>query len=233
MMKTVETIPVLNDNWVYLIHSEMSDDKLLIDAGEAAPVVEALEGASLSHILITHHHADHIHGVDELKKTYGCQVLGSAHDLYRLPSGTRALHNVFHWHEYTFQILQAPGHTKHHIMFYEPTQKWLFSGDTLFVGGCGRLFEGTPKQMFQTLARIKALPDETYVFCGHDLAESNLAFANHTWPEDKDIAEAYALEKEGELSHITTIEQEKRINPFMRAKDETELRNLRMLKDHF
>lgn len=233
-MKTpVEIISVLNDNWVYLIQAPTSSHTLLIDAGEAAPVCNTLKGRPLAHILLTHHHADHTAGADELKSQTGCQIWGAANDLKRLPAGTQGLGSSFSWEGYTFEIIHTPGHTQTHIMFYEATQGWLFSGDTLFIAGCGRLFEGTHEEMYNNMQRIKALPDKTQVFCGHDYTQASLAFALHLYPDDKAIKEAHALALKGQHPKSTTLEQEKRINPFLKAETLEEFTNHRIMKNSF
>lgn len=233
MSTCVETIPVLNDNWVYLVESQTSGDCLLIDAGEAAPVLKALNGRELKHILLTHHHGDHIHGAADIQKQTRCYMNGAKADLARLPRGTEPLPEVWGWEEYEFEVIESPGHTVGHVMFYEKNNHWLFSGDTLFIAGCGRLFEGSHEQMFNTLQRIKELPDDTKIFCGHDYTKASLTFAAHLFPYDQDILEALTLAEKNIHPKITTLATEKKINPFLKAETLEEFKEFRIMKDNF
>ncbi|MDE0724296.1 MAG: hydroxyacylglutathione hydrolase [Alphaproteobacteria bacterium] len=233
MKDCVETIPALNDNWVYLIRSQNTDEYMLIDAGEAAPVIDNLQGKALKHLLFTHHHGDHIAGASDIQKHTGCQMHGIKADLEQLPNGTEALPESWKWQEYAFDIILAPGHTLNHVMFYEKNNHWLFSGDTLFIAGCGRLFEGSHEQMYDTLQKIKSLPDDTKLFCGHDYTLSNLTFAKHLFPGDVDINKGYELAKLNNFPHSTTLATEKKINPFLKASTLEEFKKFRIMKDNF
>jgi hydroxyacylglutathione hydrolase len=233
MKDCVETIPILNDNWVYLIRSPNTDEYILIDAGEAAPVIDNLQGKPLKHLLFTHHHGDHIAGASDIQKYTGCHMHGIKADLEQLPTGTEALFDMWKWQEYEFDIIPAPGHTLKSVMFYEKNNHWLFSGDTLFIAGCGRLFEGSHEQMYDTLQKIKSLPDDTKLFCGHDYTLSNLTFAKHLFPGDIDINKGYELAKLNNFPHSTTLATEKKINPFLKASTLEEFKKFRIMKDNF
>lgn len=213
----------LSDNYIYLlIWGHMA---VVVDPGDAKPVLEELkkQNLELQAILVTHHHWDHTSGIEELVKATGCQVIGP--DDKRVPKLTQIAKDneelsigPFH-----FQVLSAPGHTTSHVVYYEPKQKWLLSGDTLFGAGCGRLFEGTPKQMFETLAKICTLPDDTKVLCGHEYTVKNLEFAASIESDNPNIqerlAQAKALRQQSIATVPSTLGLEKKTNPFLRSHD--------------
>ncbi|MEO1292149.1 MAG: hydroxyacylglutathione hydrolase [Pseudomonadota bacterium] len=222
---TVEMVPILSDNYVYLLKDEETGTVGVVDPGAAAPIEEALGklGWSLDWILLTHHHADHIDGVGRLVEAYGAKVVGAAADKARLP----ALDDVFEpGEDWTFgaqlvEVIDTPGHTVGHVALYFPRPKVLFSGDTLFALGCGRLFEGTAHQMWGALSALAKLPPETTVYCGHEYTLSNAKFALTVEAENPALkdraAEIEALRAKGLPTIPTTIGKELATNPFLRA----------------
>jgi len=218
---SVEIIRCLQDNYAFLL-IDPDGGVTLIDAPEAAPILERLHALDLrlSRILITHHHWDHVGGLDEVLAQHPVPVLGAAADAHRLPPLTHALApgdtlpggGV---------VMDAPGHTLGHVAFYYSTQAALFSADSLMTHGCGRLFEGTADDMFDTIARFALLPDETRVFSGHDYAAGNLAFAARFAPDPQALAERRTelpwLAGKGLPTTGTTLASEKRLNPYLRC----------------
>lgn len=221
----IVTIPCLRDNYAYLVHDPDSGETLLIDAPEADPIRAALDarGWRLARILLTHHHDDHIAGVEALRR--GAQVAGAAADRRRLPPldiavapgetvGEGALAAKVH---------DAPGHTIGHVAYHLPEAKAVFTGDSLMVMGCGRLFEGTPEQMWDTLSRLAALPDDTLVHSGHEYALGNIRFALSVDGENPALvaraAEAEALRAAGRPTVPARLDHERATNPFLRASD--------------
>lgn len=222
----VTIIRCLSDNYAYLIHDAGSGDTILIDAPEAAPIQAALtqQGWSLTHILLTHHHADHIDGVAALRDAYPqAQVWGAAADAHRLPplDHSVAPGDVIDTGAGRFAVMDAPGHTVGHVAFYLARAQALFSGDSLMVHGCGRLFEGTAQQMFDTIAGFAALPDETRIYSGHDYAKANLDFAARFAPDAQAlalrVAELPRLAEAGAPTVGVTLGDERRLNPYLRA----------------
>jgi hydroxyacylglutathione hydrolase len=208
-----------------MLHDE--NEALVVDPGEAAPVFQALEaeGVTLTGILVTHHHPDHTGGVDALRERTGAWVVGPARET--IPKPFTPLQDGDHVDALglRFDVLDVPGHTAGHIAFYcdaVNAQPLLFCGDTLFSGGCGRLFEGTPAQMHASLDRLAALPDATQVCCTHEYTLSNLRFALAVDPDNADL-QAYArhckaLRDQALPTLPSRIDLERRINPFLRTK---------------
>jgi len=223
----VTAIPAFSDNYIWAITHGVNNYCAVVDPGDAQPVREFLDrrGLSLQYILITHHHPDHIGGAAQLQAETGAGLFGP-HD-ERIPGQTRS----FSQGEVVgmprlrlqLQVIEIPGHTRTHIAFYG--ENMLFCGDTLFSVGCGRLFEGTPKQMQMSLDRLASLPDETLVYCGHEYTLSNCAFALEVEPENQDLirrAEAARQARaEGRPTVPSTIGEEILVNPFLRTRQET------------
>lgn len=222
---TLFPLPAFQDNYLWLLHDGRR--ALVVDPGEAQPVLACLQqgGLQLEAILVTHHHPDHIGGLDEVREATGAKVFGPAREkipgpLQRLAQGDRitAL-------ELPFEILDLPGHTAGHIAYYTPDvdgAPLLFCGDTLFSGGCGRLFEGTPAQMLASLDLLAALPETTRVCCTHEYTLSNLRFARTVEPENADLfhyqQRCEGLRAQGLPTLPSTIGLEKKINPFLRTR---------------
>ncbi|WP_342621133.1 hydroxyacylglutathione hydrolase [Rhodoferax sp. GW822-FHT02A01] len=218
-------LPAFADNYIWMLHDGRK--ALVVDPGDAQPVLEALqrEGLQLETILVTHHHADHTGGVAQLRDTTSAQVFGPAGEempepLKRL-SGTDSCTAM----GLTFRVIDVPGHTAGHIAYY--CEDWngaplLFCGDTLFSGGCGRLFEGTPAQMLASLDSLAALPDTTRVCCTHEYTLSNLKFALAVEPANVDLQQynthCQELRSRNTPTLPSTIALERRINPFLRSR---------------
>ncbi|MFM6990377.1 MAG: hydroxyacylglutathione hydrolase [Rhodoferax sp.] len=217
-------LPAFSDNYVWMLHD--GREALVVDPGDAAPVLQALqrEGVELRSILVTHHHADHTGGVEALRKSTGAKVWGPAREDIPAPYHPLGQGQQVHSLGLVFKVLDVPGHTAGHIAFYcaalEGTPL-LFCGDTLFSAGCGRLFEGTPAQMADSLERLAALPATTRVCCTHEYTLSNLRFALAVDPLNADL-QAYqshcqALRAQDLPTLPSSIDLERRINPFLRA----------------
>ena len=231
MALEIHPVPALADNYVYLLREGESGLVAAVDPSEARPVFEALDrlGWRLTHILNTHHHWDHTGGNLELKDKTGAVIVGPKADEARIPGIDIALGegDEFEFGAERAQVFDIPGHTRGHIAFYFPRAKALFSGDTLFSLGCGRLFEGTPEQMWTSLSKLKRLPGETRIYCGHEYTAKNVSFALTLEPQNpalnKRAAEVYALRGEGRPTVPALMENEIAANPFLRA-DAPELR---------
>ena len=187
------------DNFGVLIHDPESGLTASIDAPEEAPILEALErrGWKLTHILTTHHHGDHVAANDALKERFGVTIIGPFGEASRIPGLDKAVRHGerFDFAGHSVEVIETPGHTAGHICFHFPQDKLLFAADTLFALGCGRLFEGTPATMWQSLGRLMALPDDTTVYFGHEYTLSNARFAVTVDPGNSEL-EARAAEIE-------------------------------------
>lgn len=221
----IATIPCLADNYAYLLQVPGSMRAILIDAPDAAEIEAALDarGWTLSQILITHHHNDHIAGVARLRERFGCQVLGPAAEASKLPPLDRALADGDMVGEGPIQckVMAVPGHTLGHIAYHFPQLAAVFTADSLMAGGCGRLFEGTAAQMWDSLSRLAALPPETRVFSGHEYTASNLRFALSLDPQNaaliSRIGRVQAARQNGQPSVPAPLREELETNPFLRA----------------
>ena len=187
----VEIIPCLQDNFSYLIIDDSNNTACIVDPSEAAPIINFLKNKSinLKYILNTHHHYDHIGGNKELKKKFGSIVLGFKDDSYRIPEIDILLEDNQIWkaENFTAKIIHIPGHTTGHICFHFFQNKLAFTGDTLFSLGCGKIFEGTYADMFESLKKIKSLPKETRVYCGHEYTLNNSKFCIKFDPENLNL----------------------------------------------
>ncbi len=225
----VHPVPCLRDNYAYLVHREDSDQCVVVDPSETRPVTDALRrhGLTLTAILNTHHHWDHVGGNEDLADRHpGLPIYGHASDRGRIP---RQTHFLEHGDHITvagleFDILHIPGHTMGAIAYVG--EGLAFTGDTLFAAGCGRLFEGTPKNMYESLNVVLGeLSDETLVYCGHEYTQNNLSFAASLEPDNAAIrsqAEKAAFRlAEGRPTIPTTLSEERRTNPFLRCSEPT------------
>ncbi|AEB58248.1 hydroxyacylglutathione hydrolase [Ectopseudomonas mendocina] len=225
-MIQIDALPAFNDNYIWLLQDTDTRRCAVVDPGDAAPVQAWLEAHpqwQLSDILITHHHFDHVGGVEKLKSATGARVAGPAAE--KIPARDLDLNDndeivVL---GLRFQVMAVPGHTLGHIAYYDGEQNLLFCGDTLFAGGCGRLFEGTPQQMHQSLSRLAALPARTKVYCTHEYTLSNLRFAHAVEPDNlrlsERLAEVTRWREEGRISLPSNIELELATNPFLRTRE--------------
>ena len=224
-MLTLIPIPAFTDNYLWLLHDGVR--ALVVDPGDATPVLRTLSqhGLQLDTILVTHHHADHTGGVDELRTTTGAKVYGLATEKIPKPYHPLKEGDVANALGLSFQVIDVPGHTSGHIAFYTQEangKPLLFCGDTLFSGGCGRLFEGTPAQMLASLDKLAALPGNTVVCCTHEYTLSNLRFAVAVDPANTELtayrAHCVALREQGQPTLPTSIAQEMLVNPFLRTR---------------
>jgi hydroxyacylglutathione hydrolase len=220
------TIPCLSDNYAFLLHDEASGHTTLIDAPEAAPILNTLaaRGWRLDQILLTHHHSDHIQGVPELVAATGAAVLGARADAHRLPPLSRALaqDDTVSVGPETARVLDVSGHTLGHIAYYLPDTGLAFTADSLMAGGCGRLFEGTPALMWQSLSKLAALPGETLICSGHEYTTSNLRFAATIEPDNPALQARIARVAKARAENRPTVPSrlsgELATNPFLRAR---------------
>lgn len=223
-MLEIVQIPVLNDNYIYVLHDNDSEKTAVVDPAVAENVLVVLKEKSwnLDYILNTHHHNDHVGGNETLVKETGCKVVGFARDASRIPhiSITVEDGDTFALGSSIAQIMYVPGHTLGHILYWFEDAKALFCGDTLFSLGCGRLFEGTPEQMYYSLQRIAQMPEDTRIFCAHEYTQDNGRFALTVEPNNIDLQEfmdnVYQLRKEGLSTIPSTLGNELRANPFLR-----------------
>jgi hydroxyacylglutathione hydrolase len=223
----IVTIPCLKDNYAYLVIAS-GGDAAIVDASEAAPVREALqrEGVKARAIWSTHHHYDHVGGNEELARELGLEVVGHVSDQGRLPALTRGIDtgDVVQVGDVQARCIHIPGHTLGAVAYFidAGTERLVFTGDTLFCAGCGRLFEGTPAQMHASLSRLLDLPGDTRVHCGHEYTESNLRFAAHAEPTNAAVVHAQdrarRLRAEGKPTMGTTLDDERAVNPFVRVR---------------
>ena len=251
----IDQILCLKDNYVYLLHDPASRATAVVDPTEAAPVLAALDrhGWRLTHILNTHHHHDHTGGNLEIKAKTGAPVVGPRADRERIPGIDVA---VGDGDEYTVgtqtaRVFDVPGHTRGHIAYWFADSRALFCGDTMFLMGCGRLFEGTPRQMWTSLLKLRQLPPDTRVYCGHEYTQSNARFALTVEPDNAALRERArlvdALRAANKPTVPATLGEEVATNPFLRADQPSLQRHLglagrdpvevfaetRRRKDHF
>ncbi len=247
----IERIPTWQDNYSYLLVCEATGEAGVVDAPELDPVVKRIEelDVKVTHVLSTHHHPDHSMANPALAEKYAAPVYGHITDADRLPGFSNGLEegDTIQIGNEAAHILFIPAHTKGHIAYVFDDAGAVFSGDTLFAGGCGRLFEGNPQMMFDAMAKLGALPGETRVFCGHEYTESNLVFAAHVEPDNTAVASALENARKvranaaadwhdatpAEMTVPSTIADEHATNPFLRAGSVEELGRRRAQKDSF
>ena len=237
----IEIIPCLKDNYSYLIIDESNNTACVVDPSEAKPIINFLNknNINLKYILNTHHHFDHVGGNKDLKKKYNSIIVGSKDDINRIPEIDILVENNQIWKADNFEakIFHIPGHTKGHICFYFFKDKFIFTGDTLFSLGCGRIFEGTHQEMFNSLKKIKNLPEDTKIYCGHEYTLQNSKFCiKHDSSNSnlkKKILEINDKLKNNLPTIPSTIKDELECNIFLRANNLETFSKLRDLKDNF
>ncbi|EKT54364.1 hydroxyacylglutathione hydrolase [Providencia burhodogranariea] len=219
-------VPALNDNYIWIL-SDAHQQCIIIDPSESEPVLEILAQKKLIPIaiLLTHHHDDHIGGVQNMLKSFKHLTVFGPKET-QIKGATKLVNSEDNIKigDFNFTVFGLPGHTLGHVGFYQAP--YLFCGDTLFSAGCGRIFEGTPEQMYQSIQKIAALPDDTLICCAHEYTQSNLKFAHHIWPENDQISqyqqEITIKRSKNEPTVPTTLKTERKINLFLQC-DNVEL----------
>ena len=254
-MLVINQIQVLTDNYVYIITESTSKITAFVDPSVYDDVVNFLDNndLKLDYILNTHHHNDHVGGNLKLKEKYGCKIIGSFNDQERVPGIDIKLkeNDYFSIGRSIFKIIDTPGHTNGHICFYFEEDQVLFSGDTIFSLGCGRLFEGSYEAMTSSLLKIKSLPSKTKIYCGHEYTQANAKFALFLNSEDKNLKKKVDDINKKRAKSIPTVpfllEEELKFNPFLKFNESTYLNSIgiedldevknfekiRVLKDNF
>jgi hydroxyacylglutathione hydrolase len=225
MAAEIRLFPCLTDNFGYLIHDPASKATASVDAPEAAPIIEALEGEgwTLTDILVTHHHGDHVGGIAELKQKYNCRVVAPHDKTAKIPSVDARVKqgDIVKVGNLLARVLETPGHTLDHVSYVFDDDKALFAADTLFSIGCGRVFEGTHPMMWDSLLKLRALPDDFRLYCGHEYTAANVRFALTIEPNNPDLkarAEEVARQRSaGKPTVPTLLGDEKKANVFLRA----------------
>ncbi len=239
VMLEVVGVPAFTDNYLWLVHDDESGETAVVDPGDAAPVLAEAErrGWSIDQVWNTHWHPDHTGGNLSVKDATGARISGPAGE--NIPGSDIALSEggEVRLGNHAGRVIAVPGHTLGHIAIMFDDAGLAFVGDTIFAMGCGRLFEGSPEQMYHSLQRLAALPDDTKLYCAHEYTLSNAIFAAHAEPADAAIAERLAavrvLRASGKMTVPTTVAQERATNPFVRARDVETFAALRKEKDSF
>jgi hydroxyacylglutathione hydrolase len=241
MTLTPIPVPMLSDNYAWILRDDASGAIAFVDPADGQAAIDAVEqmGGKLAMILLTHHHDDHIAGVEALRARYGAPVVGNGADAARLPSLDITVQEggtvIFAGH--TADIIDTPGHTVGHISYFFPDGPILFCGDTMFSLGCGRMFEGTPEQFFQSFQKIAALPPETLVCAGHEYTQSNARFALSIDPDNALLVERAAEVDRMRASGMKTLpvrlRDELGVNPYLLAADASSFGRIRTMKDNF
>ena len=237
----IQIIPCLQDNYSYLIIDEENNIACVVDPSEADPIIEYLENTQieLKFILNTHHHYDHVGGNQKLKEKYGASIIGYQGDKERIPGIDILVNDQEIWTHKNFdaKIIHVPGHTLGHICFYFPKDELVFTGDTLFSLGCGRIFEGTHNQMFDSLKKLKQLPKNTKVSCGHEYTLQNSKFCTVHDKNNENLKNKIndiKIKLKSNLSTIpSTIKDELECNIFLKSHNVETFSKLRDLKDNF
>lgn len=239
-MSQIHIIPTLEDNYTYVI--EADNKAILVDCGEAAPVIAFLKEKSLqpTDILITHHHWDHIDGLPALKTAYpDIKIYGPEKDHDRIPQLETGLTDTqkFQIGDFSIECIETPGHTKNHLCFYLPELNATFTGDALFSMGCGQLFEGTYDDLFFSMQKLKSLPDSTQIYCGHEYTLTNARFSLSVEPDNQDIlnrkAEVETLRQKNLPTLPVSLANERKTNLFLKTATVEKIAQLRQLRDKF
>ena len=238
-MLEIVAVPAFSDNYLWLVHDADTGETAVVDPGDAAPVLKQAEqkGWRISQIWNTHWHPDHTGGNLAIKQATGASIAGPANE--NIPGRDRALNegDEVRLGAHVGRVIHVPGHTLGHIAIIFDQERVAFVGDTMFAMGCGRLFEGTPEEMYRSLQRLSALPEDTRIYCAHEYTLSNALFAAHVRTGDEAISERLdqtrRLREVGQMTVPTTVAQERRTNVFVRANDVEEFARLRREKDSF
>jgi hydroxyacylglutathione hydrolase len=235
----IVAVPAFSDNYLWLVHDEESGETAVVDPGDAAPVLAEADrrGWTITQIWNTHWHADHTGGNLAVKQATGARISGPASE--KIPGRDVALRegDDLRLGDHVARVIEVPGHTLGHIAFIFDKERVAFVGDTLFAMGCGRLFEGTPEQMYRSLQRLTVLPEDTRLYCAHEYTLANARFGAHADPQSATIADRLAevkqLRENEKITLPTTVAQERETNVFVRATDVQEFARLRREKDSF
>ena len=230
----IDPIEAFQDNYIWLIHNDQNS--IIVDPGDAGPVISALERKNLNlvAILITHHHADHIGGVMELQEKYPhIKIFAPQKDKYDFVNISLKNGDEINIPELqiNYKIIEIPGHTRGHIAYYD--KKNLFCGDTLFACGCGKIFDGTHEQMYNSLKKISALPKDTKIYCAHEYTKKNISFALSLDPDDTNLKLRKALVFNMKNTIPSTLEEELKTNPFLKCTSLEAFKLLRDLEDQY
>jgi len=232
-------VPAFTDNYIWLVHDAASGETAVVDPGDAAPALAEAEarGWRITQVWNTHHHWDHTGGNLAIKDATGCRISAPAAEDIKGRDTALSEGSELRIGGHAGRAMEIPGHTSGHVALVFDDDRIAFVGDTLFAMGCGRLFEGTPQQMYRSLQRIAALPADTALYCGHEYTLANARFAIHAEPDNPAIRsrldEVEKLREAGEITLPTTVAQERETNPFVRAKGWEEFARLRADKDRF
>ncbi|CAI3924641.1 Glyoxylase or a related metal-dependent hydrolase [Commensalibacter communis] len=238
----IEPISFYESNYAWIMIDEKSKNAIVVDPGDAKPVLKYLEEKQLSlqAILITHFHDDHIGGIAELKSKYSCKIYAPLKEINKIPNIDQTVKDgdiISLEAMGQAEIIETPGHTLGSICYYLPNLKVIFTGDTMFSMGCGRLFEGTPQQMYNSFGKLKNLPEDTLVYCAHEYTADNGRFAISVIPESIALKNRVEQVKKLRSQYLPTLPisllDEKRTNPFLLAKNVDEFTAFRKAKDHF
>jgi hydroxyacylglutathione hydrolase len=235
----IVAVPAFADNYLWLVHDEASGETAVVDPGDAAPVLAEAErrGWTISQVWNTHWHPDHTGGNLAIKEATGARISGPTNE--NIPGRDVALQegDEVRLGKHVGRVIEVPGHTLGHIALIFDEDAIAFVGDTLFAMGCGRLFEGSPEQMYRSLQRLTALPDDTRLYCAHEYTLSNARFAAHAEPDNPAVAVRLAgveaMRERGQITLPTTVAQERETNPFVRSTNVEEFARRRSAKDSF
>jgi hydroxyacylglutathione hydrolase len=239
VMLEIVAVPAFSDNYLWLVHDKASGETAVVDPGDAPPVLAEAErrGWAITQVWNTHWHPDHTGGNLAIKAATGARISGPAGE--NIPGRDVALSegDEVRLGEHVGRVIEVPGHTLGHVALIFEDGRVAFVGDTLFAMGCGRLFEGTPQQMYRSLGRLAELPDDTRLYCAHEYTLSNALFAAHAEPANRAIADrldrVQRMRTDGKITIPTTVAEERETNPFVRATNDHEFARLRRDKDSF
>jgi len=235
----IVAVPAFSDNYIWLVHDDESGETAVVDPGDAAPVLTEAErrGWTIGQVWNTHWHPDHTGGNLALKQATGARISGPARESIAGRDVALEEGGEVRIGRHVGRVIEVPGHTLGHIALIFDEERVAFVGDTLFAMGCGRLYEGTPEQMYRSLQRLSQLPGDTRVYCAHEYTLSNALFAAHAEPDNGAIADRLELVKSmrdaGQITVPTTVSQERETNPFVRSTNEQEFARRRAAKDSF